>query len=222
MHIRIFYHNKAPKIGRCRLNGHGTHARATNGVASPRKCYLGMRYGVYVHARTNDSSALLTPCSGIAWAPSKLYLDRIAYLEICALTFMFASMYTKDVNIGHYIEAVRLASFRDISRHHHLMDTHYHSMGRLREQLLYNDVENPFDLVMYDPGPAANGGPDLCWPPGATTWWLQNNLGRAHVTTIASLGPIVCPAAYTIAGTSSVIGAGSTYIACCPSYVLRL
>lgn len=68
--------------------------------------------------------------------------------------------------------------------------------------------------VIYDPGYGISVDLSLkCLPPAATTWWEQDhsNLG----TTSFSLGPIVCPQAYTTASTS--VQDSSTFVACCPS-----
>src|SRR2546421_477232 len=52
-----------------------------------------------------------------------------------------------------------------------------------------------------------------CLPPAATIWWEQNH-PPSGITTF-SLGPIICPEAYTTALTS--VQDSSTFVACCPS-----
>ncbi len=58
--------------------------------------------------------------------------------------------------------------------------------------------------------------PLTCLPPYATLWWGEST--ATPLFTKTSLGPLVCPVAYTTAY-SSTINAQSTYIACCPSLV---
>jgi hypothetical protein len=53
-----------------------------------------------------------------------------------------------------------------------------------------------------------------CLPPAVTTWWDQQNNGDTG--TIVSLGPVMCPVAYTTAYTSLVNGQ-STLVGCCPT-----
>jgi hypothetical protein len=69
--------------------------------------------------------------------------------------------------------------------------------------------------VLYDVNLMVSGGVDLtCWPPGATLWWQQNEMGPAHTATVGSLGPVVCPVAYSTVGSS--VSGRSTFVACCP------
>lgn len=71
----------------------------------------------------------------------------------------------------------------------------------------------PF-LAVNDPGYGIYVDPGVkCLPSQATTWWEQDH--SSYGTTTFSLGPIVCPNAYTTA-TTSVLDS-STFVACCPS-----
>lgn len=58
----------------------------------------------------------------------------------------------------------------------------------------------------------------ICLPPQATAWWNQGDLGLIGTTTL--LGPVTCPEAYTTA-TTTVLNSQSTFVACCPSYVIE-
>jgi hypothetical protein len=57
-----------------------------------------------------------------------------------------------------------------------------------------------------------------CLPPEATQWW-NNETTVTGTITRWSIGPIVCPAAYTTEGTVIVSGS-STSVVCCPRCVL--
>lgn len=75
-------------------------------------------------------------------------------------------------------------------------------------------------IVAFDPGYGL-GVDSLfsCLPPAATTWWEQSHTSYSGTT--FRLGPLVCPQAYTTASTSKQ-DETSTFIACCPSYVVLL
>ncbi|ERF72717.1 hypothetical protein EPUS_04770 [Endocarpon pusillum Z07020] len=74
----------------------------------------------------------------------------------------------------------------------------------------------PSTIAGWDPGYGISVEPTLsCLPEGATAWWNQARLGPNSNTKI-SIGPIVCPEAYTTA-TTSAQDATSTLVACCPS-----
>ncbi|KAF4634093.1 hypothetical protein G7Y89_g4012 [Cudoniella acicularis] len=68
--------------------------------------------------------------------------------------------------------------------------------------------------VAFDPD--ANYA-NKCLPTQVTSWWQIGNssLSNAGVSTVYSLGPLVCPEIYTTAMTST-FGDGRTQIACCP------
>jgi hypothetical protein len=73
---------------------------------------------------------------------------------------------------------------------------------------------------IYDPAYAQSVANSLtCLPPQATPWW-DGGTTVSNTITSYSLGPIVCPAAYTTFSTS-VVSASSTSIICCPTYVLN-
>jgi hypothetical protein len=76
----------------------------------------------------------------------------------------------------------------------------------------------PPNLALNDPGYGIYVDPSVtCLPPAATTWWEQghSSYGTGAGTTTFSIGPIVCPQAYTTATTS--VYDSSTFVACCPS-----
>ncbi|OJJ42572.1 hypothetical protein ASPZODRAFT_2119698 [Penicilliopsis zonata CBS 506.65] len=77
----------------------------------------------------------------------------------------------------------------------------------------------PTSLVAWDPGYGIWVQPGLlCQPPQMTSWWDANHILSQvdlHATQL-SIGPVVCPDAYTTA-TTSVNEASSTLVACCPS-----
>ncbi|KUJ11608.1 uncharacterized protein LY89DRAFT_722728 [Mollisia scopiformis] len=55
-----------------------------------------------------------------------------------------------------------------------------------------------------------------CLPPEAKLWWERDSSVKSGVSTEYSIGLIVCPQDYATVGTS-IVGAGSTWVACCPS-----
>lgn len=71
---------------------------------------------------------------------------------------------------------------------------------------------------IYDPayGQSVANSP-RCLPPEATQWWDGASTVSSTITSW-SLGPIVCPEAYTTVSTSSVSALGTSVI-CCPSSV---
>jgi len=76
----------------------------------------------------------------------------------------------------------------------------------------------PTVLAGWDPGYGTFVQPGLsCHPPQVTTWWDENHLFTDINTqaTQFSLGPVVCPQAYSTVHTSVNDGA-STFVACCP------
>jgi len=54
-----------------------------------------------------------------------------------------------------------------------------------------------------------------CLPPAITSWWFQ----QRTQTFTSSLGPLVCPDAYTTAS-ASALNAKTAMVFCCPSYVI--
>ncbi|KIM95363.1 hypothetical protein OIDMADRAFT_34127 [Oidiodendron maius Zn] len=68
------------------------------------------------------------------------------------------------------------------------------------------NINDPQYGLWVDPGV-------LCLPPAATTWWDQT--WASNSLTTWSLGPVVCPQAYSTVMTS--MQDTSTFIACCPS-----
>ena len=71
-------------------------------------------------------------------------------------------------------------------------------------------------LVAFDPLYYSSIDPSAltCLPPAITSWWFQTR--QAKFTT--SLGPFVCPAAYST-GSASLVNAYTAEVFCCPSYV---
>jgi hypothetical protein len=67
-------------------------------------------------------------------------------------------------------------------------------------------------LYAFDPNENAASFATHCLPDVVTSWWDQETV--SSVTT--SLGPFLCPQAYTVAVTSTV-GTSSTLTGCCPS-----
>lgn len=65
-------------------------------------------------------------------------------------------------------------------------------------------------VYLYDPNQAEAQFTTHCLPDVATSWWDQSD-----TATITSLGPFVCPAAYT-AAYSEIVDGSSTLTACCP------
>ncbi|KAH8894374.1 hypothetical protein GQ53DRAFT_763114 [Thozetella sp. PMI_491] len=72
-------------------------------------------------------------------------------------------------------------------------------------------------LVAWDPGYGLSVEPSLvCHPPQVTSWWDADRMGVNTKATAYSLGPVVCPVAYSTVSISEN-GAGSTMVACCPT-----
>ncbi|KAH8702392.1 hypothetical protein BGW36DRAFT_424669 [Talaromyces proteolyticus] len=65
-------------------------------------------------------------------------------------------------------------------------------------------METPPTIAAWDPGYGLYVQPGLeCQPPEVTTWWDENKTPNINTTaTKYSIGPIVCPSAYTTAKTS--------------------
>ena len=79
-------------------------------------------------------------------------------------------------------------------------------------------VDEDFWPYIYDPAYAQSvANAVTCLPPQATSWWEGGSTVSSSVTSY-SLGPIVCPAAYTTYSTSIVSGS-STSVICCPTCV---
>lgn len=75
-------------------------------------------------------------------------------------------------------------------------------------------------IVAWDPGYELWVDPSAsCQPAAVSSWWHAEDRDQDIVQTRWSLGPLVCPGAYTTAMTSDA-GAGSTLLGCCPRYVL--
>jgi hypothetical protein len=71
---------------------------------------------------------------------------------------------------------------------------------------------------IYDPAYGQSVANTLtCLPPEATQWW-DGASTISNTITSWSIGPIVCPAAYTTVSTI-IISDTSTSIICCPTYV---
>ena len=71
-------------------------------------------------------------------------------------------------------------------------------------------------LVDWDPGYGLSVQHGLsCHPPEMTQWWNAPMLGVDTKATQYSMGPVVCPKAYTTA-TKSTMGGGRTLVGCCP------
>ncbi|TGO30407.1 hypothetical protein BPAE_0006g00170 [Botrytis paeoniae] len=71
---------------------------------------------------------------------------------------------------------------------------------------------NLTQIYAYDPNQNALTFATKCWPSEARSWWNQETSAAA----ITSLGPFLCPEAYTVAVTT-VVNSGSTLSGCCPS-----
>ncbi|CAD6448205.1 e9ba2647-3038-4010-ba97-f684bac53c83 [Sclerotinia trifoliorum] len=71
---------------------------------------------------------------------------------------------------------------------------------------------NMTQIFAYDPNQNALTFSTKCWPSEARSWWNQ----ETDATAITSLGPFVCPEAYT-AVVTEVVNPGSTLTGCCPS-----
>ncbi|KAG7109198.1 hypothetical protein HYQ45_017923 [Verticillium longisporum] len=72
-------------------------------------------------------------------------------------------------------------------------------------------------IVAWDPGYELWVDPSAsCQPAAVSSWWHAEDRDEDIVQTRWSLGPLVCPEAYTTATTSDA-GAGSTLVGCCPS-----
>lgn len=70
---------------------------------------------------------------------------------------------------------------------------------------------NPSILAAWDPGLQNLS----CQPPQVTAWWDQSQMSIDLSATQYSLGPVVCPEAYSTATTSANSGE-STFIGCFP------
>ncbi|KAF7877525.1 hypothetical protein EAF04_001202 [Stromatinia cepivora] len=78
-----------------------------------------------------------------------------------------------------------------------------------------NEFYSPNNLTQiyaYDPNQNALTFSTKCWPSEARSWWNQ----ETDAIAITSLGPFLCPEAYT-AVVTSVVNPGSTLTGCCPS-----
>lgn len=74
-------------------------------------------------------------------------------------------------------------------------------------------------IIAFDPGYGLSIDINAkCVPEAVTSWWETRDarLTAGGVTTIYSIGPLVCPDAYTTALTS-VFDSAKTQILCCPS-----
>ncbi|TGO42715.1 hypothetical protein BHYA_0006g01180 [Botrytis hyacinthi] len=71
---------------------------------------------------------------------------------------------------------------------------------------------NLTDIYAYDPNNNAKDFATRCWPSEARSWWNQ----VTSASTTISLGPFLCPEAYTVVVTT-VVNPGSTLSGCCPS-----
>lgn len=81
---------------------------------------------------------------------------------------------------------------------------------------LYNPDGEYRTLIAFDPRMDPNANM-TCLPPEATEWYTQKNLPFGATTgTVTSLGPMICPCAYTTASTSKK-DESSTMVYCCPS-----
>lgn len=76
---------------------------------------------------------------------------------------------------------------------------------------------NNYWPYIYDPayGQSVANTP-TCLPPQATQWWDGDVTSTGTITRF-SLGPIVCPGAYTTVSTS-LVSDSSTSVICCPRY----
>lgn len=77
---------------------------------------------------------------------------------------------------------------------------------------------NGASLMAYDPGYGLEIDRNvICAPPAVTTWWEQGRLGGGNqYHTAVSIGPMVCPEAFSTVVTSVKDGT-STLAMCCPS-----
>ena len=83
---------------------------------------------------------------------------------------------------------------------------------------IYSQYGSGGVAIAFDPYYGLNIDQELtCLPPDVTSWWDQKT--QTPVQTVTSLGPLVCPGLYTTA-LSSALNSLSTFIACCPSYVI--
>jgi hypothetical protein len=80
-------------------------------------------------------------------------------------------------------------------------------------------LSNDFWPYIYDPGYAQTvaSPATYCLPPEATSWW-EGGSTVSNTITSYSIGPIVCPAAYTTYSTI-LLSSSSTSIICCPRCV---
>ncbi|ESZ97933.1 hypothetical protein SBOR_1698 [Sclerotinia borealis F-4128] len=67
-------------------------------------------------------------------------------------------------------------------------------------------------IYAYDPNQNALSFSTRCWPSQALSWWNQDTAAAV----VTSLGPFLCPEAYTVAVTT-VVDKVSTLTGCCPS-----
>ncbi|KAE9379498.1 hypothetical protein N431DRAFT_478501 [Stipitochalara longipes BDJ] len=78
-----------------------------------------------------------------------------------------------------------------------------------------DESDDSFPYI-FDPDYGSSVANSLtCLPPYATQWW-EGAVTTSNTITSWSIGPIVCPAAYTTASTTVVSGS-STSVMCCPS-----
>ncbi|KAM0327665.1 hypothetical protein ACHAQA_005958 [Verticillium albo-atrum] len=79
------------------------------------------------------------------------------------------------------------------------------------------DKQDDTPIVAWDPGYELWVDPSAsCQPPAVSSWWHAEDRADDIILTRWSLGPLVCPEAYTTATTSDA-GGGSTLVGCCPS-----
>ncbi|PQE08139.1 Kinesin light chain protein [Rutstroemia sp. NJR-2017a BVV2] len=71
--------------------------------------------------------------------------------------------------------------------------------------------DNFTHVYAWDPNQNAASFETHCWPDVVTSWWNQ----ETSAASTTSLGPFLCPQAYTVAATSTV-GTSSTLTQCCP------
>ncbi|KAH7166525.1 hypothetical protein EDB81DRAFT_782397 [Dactylonectria macrodidyma] len=77
----------------------------------------------------------------------------------------------------------------------------------------------PNTVAAWDPGYGLFVDTDLtCQPPQLTSWW-NADINVDVAKTQMSIGPVICPEAYTTASTQVrvVNGESRTFVACCPS-----
>lgn len=82
------------------------------------------------------------------------------------------------------------------------------------------DIATGCGPVAFDPKYAFKVRATMkCFPDQAASWWSHEALSLVNqgVTTRYSVGPVVCPEAYTTANVNS--RSGYDEVACCPRYV---